>query len=75
MPVENRLRRLEQDVQKLFDRTDDLSAIRAEIVDIQRQVDRLGEEVKSLRRAVVTAAISFAGGTLILAMSILLGAH
>lgn len=56
---------------RLEDRTEDLPAIRASAAGLTETVRSLGEEVKALRRAIVTAAISFAVSSVLVAVSVL----
>ncbi len=60
---------------RLEDRTEDLPAIRASAAGLSSTVQGLGEEVKALRRAIVTAAISFAVSSVLVAVSVLVAIH
>ncbi len=62
----------ERRIARLEDRTEDLPAIRAEAESLSRVVGQLGEEVKALRRAIVTAAISFSVSAVLVAVSVLI---
>ncbi len=63
---------LERRLQRLEDRTEDLPAIRAQADSLSSVVRDLGEELKALRRAIVTAAISFAVSSVLVAVSVLI---
>lgn len=78
-----RLADAERRLEHLEERTEDLSALKAEIESLQKQIetlalvwgkrtDEIQEEVRVLRRTLITAAVSFAGGALLLAVSIAL---
>lgn len=64
---ERRLNELEHD-------TRDINVYRQQILDLWTVIRETREEVSSLRRVIVSAAISFAGGALILAATIVLAA-
>jgi hypothetical protein len=53
-------------------KTEEIPVLRNETAHLAEALHELGEEVKALRRAIVTAAISFAASAVILAISVLL---
>ena len=67
MPLEQRLEQLERRIARLEERLENLPAWREQIAENRRGLDKLIADVSSLRLAVVTAAISFAGGALLIA--------
>lgn len=71
LPEAFHLSELERRVARLEDRTEDLPAIRASAAGLTETVRSLGDEVRALRRAIVTAAISFAVSSVLVAVSVL----
>jgi hypothetical protein len=67
-----RLERLENRVDKLDARTDDLGVIRAELRDLHNMVEKLTEKADANQRALLTTALSVAGSAIIIALSIFL---
>lgn len=67
MPLEWRLGEVERRVARIEQRLEDLPAWREQTTEHGRAIDTLQEEIRSLRVAVITAAISFAGGALLIA--------
>ena len=64
--AERRLDRLEQ-------RTEDLGVQRQEIANLWRAINELKDEVTSLRRSLITAAVTFGVSSIIVAVSIFRG--
>ncbi len=67
-----RLTSSEQRLDRLESRTQDLNKTESEILGLRRDLEALRDDVASLRRAIITSAISFASGAVILAISILI---
>jgi hypothetical protein len=72
-PEANRYRivRLEHDVEHLQARLEDYGALKQTIVTLEREVAVLQDELKSVRRALYTAALSVGGSAILLTVSIL----
>jgi flagellar capping protein FliD len=72
-PEANRYRisRLENDVQHLQERLEDYGALKQTVLSLDKAVGNLQEELKAVRRALYTAALSVTGGAILLAVSIL----
>jgi flagellar capping protein FliD len=72
-PEANRYRisRLENDVQHLQQRLEDYGALKQTVLSLDKAVGNLQEELKAVRRALYTAALSVTGGAILLAVSIL----
>lgn len=67
-----RLAEAERRLGKLEDRTEGISPLATEVKGLREALGDLKGEVKTLRMAIITAAISFAGGAVTLALSIIL---
>ncbi len=63
--VERRLARIEE-------KSEALPTLKANSETLARDLLVLADEVRALRRAIVTAAISFAGSALVIAVSVLI---
>lgn len=63
--VERRLARIEE-------KSEALPTLKANSETLARDLLVLADEVRALRRAIVTAAISFAGSALLIAVSVLI---
>jgi len=72
MPVEEyRFKELERRVGRLENNTEDINVIRNELSNLKVDVHDLGQEVRSLRRALYTAALSVTGGAIVFAFTVL----
>jgi hypothetical protein len=67
-----RVGELERRISHLEDRAEALPVLTANGEYLSKELNILGEEVRALRRAIVTAAISFAGSALLIAVSVLI---
>lgn len=67
-----RVQELERRLNNLEERAEVLPALRADGVHLSKELDILSDEVRALRRAIVTAAISFAGSAILIAISVLI---
>lgn len=65
-----RLGLCEQRMRDLDERTRNVNVMASDLVHLGNTVHELSEEVGALRKAIVTAALSFAGGALLIAFSI-----
>jgi small-conductance mechanosensitive channel len=66
-----RIERLENDVRGLQQRLEDYGALKQTVTNLDKAVNGLQDEIKSMRRALYTAALSVTGGAILLAVSIL----
>lgn len=77
MPDEYRVGQLERRVEKLEQRTEDIGVLRNEITNLWRAVNGLSKELATLdskiedhTRALYTAALSVAGGAILVAITL-----
>jgi hypothetical protein len=66
-----RIERLERDVHELVLKLDDYTATKITMKGLEREVGRLSGEFDGLRKALYTAALTIAGSTILLAVSVL----
>jgi hypothetical protein len=66
-----RIERLENDVKGLQVRLEDYGALKQTVVNLDKAVGNLQDEIRSLRRALYTAALTVGGSAVLLAVSIL----
>ncbi len=66
----SRLDRIERRLDRLDDRVGDVPVVRAEVNNLKSEVHDLGAEVGGLRRALYTAALSVAGGSMVFAFTV-----
>lgn len=66
-----RLQELERRISSVESRTEPVPVLRVELNTLQKQVSDLAEDVRSLRRALYTAALSVTGGAVVFAATIL----
>jgi hypothetical protein len=65
-----RLTQIERRLDHLERITENVNVTQAEVTNLRRELHDLSEEVGALRKAIITAALSFVVGALILALSI-----
>jgi hypothetical protein len=67
-----RLERLENRIDRLETKTDDLGVIRAKVEDLHDLVGRLSDKADANQRALLTTALSVTASAIIIALSIFL---
>jgi predicted nucleic acid-binding Zn-ribbon protein len=67
----HRINRLERDVENLEKRLEDYGALKQTVVNLDKAVANLQDELKAVRRALYTAALTVGGSAVLLAVSIL----
>lgn len=66
-----RIARLEKDVANLQERLEDYGALKQTVLSLDKAVGTLQEELKAVRRALYTAALTVGGSAILLTVSIL----
>jgi hypothetical protein len=65
-----RLTQIERRLDHLERITENVNVTQNDVANLRRELDHLSEEVGALRKAIITASLSFVVGALILALSI-----